>query len=70
MRLLKYLKKYNSKYLTVTGGEPLAQKNVLLFLEKVCNLNYSVSIETSNCLDISTIDSRSFNNSRHQDTCI
>tara|TARA_B100000035_G_scaffold305675_1_gene306784 strand:- start:1956 stop:2606 length:651 start_codon:yes stop_codon:yes gene_type:complete len=56
--IIKILKKYNSKYLTVTGGEPLAQKNVLLFLEKVCNLNYSVSIETSNCLDISTIDSR------------
>ena len=56
--IIKILKKYNSKYLTVTGGEPLAQKNVLLFLEKVCNLNYLVSIETSNCLDISTIDSR------------
>jgi len=56
--IIKILKKYNSKYLTVTGGEPLAQKNVLLFLETVCNLNYSVSIETSNCLDISTIDSR------------
>ena len=56
--IIKILKKYNSKYLTVTGGEPLAQKNVLLFLEKVCNLNYSVSIETSNCLDISTVDSR------------
>ena len=56
--IIKILKKYNSKYLTVTGGEPLAQKNVLLFLEKVCSLNYSVSIETSNCLDISTIDSR------------
>lgn len=56
--IIEILKKYNSKYLTVTGGEPLAQKNVLLFLEKVCNLNYSVSIETSNCLDISTVDSR------------
>lgn len=56
--IIKILKKYNSKYLTVTGGEPLAQKNVLLFLEKVCSLNYSVSIETSNCFDISTIDSR------------
>ena len=56
--IIKILKKYNSNISTVTGGEPLAQKNVLLFLEKVCNLNYSVSIETSNCLDISTIDSR------------
>ena len=56
--IIEILKKYNSKYLTVTGGEPLAQKNVLLFLEKVCSLNYSVSIETSNCIDISSIDSR------------
>ena len=52
------IKKNNSLYVTVTGGEPLAQKNVLLFLRYLCDMDYSVSIETSNAYDISDIDSR------------
>ena len=52
------IKKNNSLYVTVTGGEPLAQKNVIPFLRYLCDMNYSVSIETSNAYDISDIDSR------------
>ena len=52
------IKKNDSIYVTVTGGEPLAQKNVIEFLRYLCDMNYSVSIETSNAYDISTIDSR------------
>ena len=52
------IKKNDSMYVTVTGGEPLAQKNVIEFLRHLCDMNYSVSIETSNAYDISTIDSR------------
>ena len=52
------IKKNNSLYVTVTGGEPLAQKNVIPFLRYLCDMNYSVSIETSNAYDISNIDSR------------
>ena len=52
------IKKNDSMYVTVTGGEPLAQKNVIGFLRYLCDMNYSVSIETSNAFDISTIDSR------------
>ena len=52
------IKKNDSMYVTVTGGEPLAQKNVIGFLRYLCDMNYSVSIETSNAYDISTIDSR------------
>ena len=52
------IKKNDSMYVTVTGGEPLAQKNVIEFLRYLCDMNYSVSIETSNAYDISTIDSR------------
>lgn len=47
-----------TKFVTVTGGEPLAQKNVLFFMSKLCDLGYSVSIETSNCISIKDIDSR------------
>ncbi len=52
------IKKNDSKYVTVTGGEPLAQKHVIPFLKYLCDMNYSVSIETSNAYDISAIDSR------------
>ena len=52
------IKKNDSKYVTVTGGEPLAQKDVIPFLKHLCDMNYSVSIETSNAYDISAIDSR------------
>ena len=52
------IKKNESQYVTVTGGEPLAQKDVIPFLKYLCDMNYSVSIETSNAYDISAIDSR------------
>ena len=52
------IKKNDSKYVTVTGGEPLAQKDAIPFLKYLCDMNYSVSIETSNAYDISAIDSR------------
>ena len=52
------IKKNDSKYVTVTGGEPLAQTDVIPFLKYLCDMNYSVSIETSNAYDISAIDSR------------
>ena len=45
-------------HVTVTGGEPLAQKNCLLLLRELCNAGYSVSLETSGALDISEVDSR------------
>ena len=42
----------------VTGGEPLAQKNCLTLLEKLCDLGYSVSLETSGAIDIAAVDRR------------
>ena len=47
-----------TKYITITGGEPLAQKNILLFMKELCDLKYSVSIETSNAYTIEEIDPR------------
>ena len=42
----------------VTGGEPLAQKNCLVLLKKLCELGYSVSLETSGAIDVSDVDAR------------
>lgn len=49
---------YNLKHITVTGGEPLAQKSCLSLLSTFCDQNYIVSLETSGALDISEVDPR------------
>lgn len=49
---------HQAQYVTVTGGEPLAQKNCLLLLRELCDAGYSVSLETSGALDVSEADRR------------
>ncbi len=49
---------YGTPYVTVTGGEPLAQKNCLLLLTALCNAGYDVSLETSGALDVAGVDPR------------
>jgi 7-carboxy-7-deazaguanine synthase len=49
---------HQAQYVTVTGGEPLAQKTCLLLLRELCDAGYSVSLETSGALDISEVDPR------------
>ncbi len=46
------------RYVTVTGGEPLAQKECLTLLRLLCDAGYSVSLETSGALNISEVDVR------------
>lgn len=45
-------------HVTVTGGEPLAQKASFELLAVLCDLDYKVSLETSGSLDISDVDPR------------
>ena len=49
---------YKPGYVTVTGGEPLAQKECLSLLSCLCDAGYEVSLETSGALDISQVDER------------
>jgi 7-carboxy-7-deazaguanine synthase len=42
----------------VTGGEPLAQKNCLTLLKRLCDAGFSVSLETSGAIDVREVDSR------------
>ncbi|MFA7605807.1 MAG: 7-carboxy-7-deazaguanine synthase QueE [Rhodocyclaceae bacterium] len=42
----------------VTGGEPLAQKDCLPLLQRLCDEGFSVSLETSGALDIAAVDPR------------
>ena len=56
--ILREIKPYNTKYITVTGGEPLAQEGCHVLLASLCDLNYHVSLETSGEIDVSKVDSR------------
>lgn len=56
--IINELKKYNTLYVTVTGGEPLAQKSCITLLATLCDLGYKVSLETSGALDVQKVDSR------------
>jgi 7-carboxy-7-deazaguanine synthase len=48
----------NTNYVTVTGGEPLAQKPCIELLALLCDAGYKVSLETSGALDVSAVDAR------------
>ena len=54
-KIISSLKKYNTKYITVTGGEPLAQKNINVLLNELLKNSYIVSIETSGLVEIDNI---------------
>jgi 7-carboxy-7-deazaguanine synthase len=52
------VKAYQPRYVTVTGGEPLAQKSCIPLLTALCDLGVEVSLETSGAIDISEVDPR------------
>ncbi len=56
--LLAEVSAYHPRYVTVTGGEPLAQKACLPLLTQLCDAGYEVSLETSGALDMSEVDPR------------
>lgn len=56
--ILKKTASFGAKYVTVTGGEPLAQKPCITLLKSLCDAGYIVSLETSGALDISAVDPR------------
>lgn len=45
-------------HVTVTGGEPLAQRSCLPLLARLCDAGYEVSLETSGALDVARVDPR------------
>lgn len=56
--IISEIHKYKTFYVTVTGGEPLAQKSCLRLLKILCDEKYQVSLETSGALDVCPVDSR------------
>ena len=57
-KILESIDKYKTKNVTVTGGEPLAQKECWDLLTILCDKKYEVSLETGGAISISKIDER------------
>jgi 7-carboxy-7-deazaguanine synthase len=49
---------YAPRFVTVTGGEPLAQKSCWPLLQALCDRGYQVSLETGGAMTIEGIDAR------------
>nr|WP_316252379.1 7-carboxy-7-deazaguanine synthase QueE [Alloalcanivorax marinus] len=49
---------HGAHYVTVTGGEPLAQPNCLPLLSALCDQGHEVSLETGGAMDIAPVDER------------
>lgn len=56
--ILTQVASYNPRYICVTGGEPLAQRDCLTLLTRLCDQGYQVSLETSGALPVDEVDAR------------
>jgi 7-carboxy-7-deazaguanine synthase len=56
--ILREVEALGADYVTVTGGEPLAQGACPDLITALCDVGYRVSVETSGALDISGVDAR------------
>lgn len=56
--ILMKLEDFGCNLVEVTGGEPLAQKNVFALINALCNRNYEVLIETGGYVSTEEVDSR------------
>ncbi len=56
--VLDEVAKYNSRFVCLTGGEPLLQAASFVLLKELCDLGYRVSLETSGDKDCTNVDPR------------
>ena len=56
--IMEQVAKYNTPYVCVTGGEPMAQSNCLILLDTLIEAGYKVSMETSGSIDISPVNNK------------
>jgi 7-carboxy-7-deazaguanine synthase len=57
-RIFEKLDEFGCKLVEVTGGEPLAQKNVFPFITTLCDRGYEVLIETGGFVSTELVDER------------
>lgn len=56
--ILETVASHGGHHVTVTGGEPLAQPNCIPLLQRLCDVGYEVSLETSGAISIAEVDPR------------
>jgi 7-carboxy-7-deazaguanine synthase len=56
--IVESVRKFDATHVCVTGGEPLAQPNCLVLLERLCDAGFQVSLETSGAMSIADVDPR------------
>jgi 7-carboxy-7-deazaguanine synthase len=56
--ILQAVAGHGVRHVTVTGGEPLAQKACLVLLKQLCDAGYEVSLETSGAMAVEEVDHR------------
>ncbi len=57
-QIIERVRAYRTHYVTVTGGEPLAQPGCNPLMVRLLDLGYQVSLETSGAIDVSGVDPR------------
>ncbi len=57
-QVLSRVADYRPRYVCVTGGEPLAQRDCLPLLQQLCDAGYQVSLETSGAMALDEVDNR------------
>ncbi|MCY4016183.1 MAG: 7-carboxy-7-deazaguanine synthase QueE [Gammaproteobacteria bacterium] len=56
--VIEQVAKWDCGYVTVTGGEPLAQAQCHDLLRELCDRDYRVSLETSGAMPLADVDGR------------
>jgi 7-carboxy-7-deazaguanine synthase len=56
--IIDKIKSFPTRYVTITGGEPLAQNKVHDLIGRLCDLGYKLNIETGGMLQIADVDKR------------
>ena len=56
--MVQRVRELGSRYVCVTGGEPLAQKSCLILLTQLCDAGWRVSLETSGAMSLEGVDER------------
>jgi 7-carboxy-7-deazaguanine synthase len=56
--IIEAVRRFSTPYVTVTGGEPLAQAGCLTLMDRLLENGFRVSLETSGALDVSKVDHR------------
>jgi len=56
--ILSRLEEFGCRLVEVTGGEPLAQKNVFPFIDELCDRGYEVLVETGGYVSTEKVDPR------------